>query len=203
MNLRARKKEQTREELSRAAYEIAVEEGMDALTAEAIAARTGVSRRTFFNYFPTVDSALSTAVADFFTSLSLALAAEPCEEPVMDALDRIVAGPVPPGPLQRITMLAALGESSPHARRIITEVTSGWAEWLEEHLAERLGGDVDPLYVTNLTHAILAAAESSVRVWGRRTGAVLTPESVALHRELLAASMRYVRVGFAEDAPRA
>ena len=56
--LRAVKKERTRQALSQAAVAIVAAEGIDALTADRIAAEAGVSRRTLFNYFPGKDDAV-------------------------------------------------------------------------------------------------------------------------------------------------
>ena len=195
MSLRERKKERTQTDLAEAAYAIAVEDGMDALTADAIAQRAGVSRRTFFNYYPSVDAALTSAVAEFFTALTATLEAQPMDEPVMDCIARLVETPTPPEPLSRVTRLAALGQGSPHARRIIQELAHGWVEWLEGHLAERLP-DADDTYVVGLAHAIVAAAEASIILWGRQTGGALTPTSLELHRLLLAQSLRFLRTGF-------
>ena len=195
MNLRERKKERTQADLAEAAYAIAVESGMDALTADAIAARAGVSRRTFFNYYASVDAALCTAVAGFFASLTEVLENEPRDEPLWSVVARLVEAPTPPEPLRRITLLAAVGQSSPHARRIIDDLCQDWLGWLETHLAQRLP-DADEAYVVGLTHAVVGAAQASISLWGRRTGGTLTPQSLALHRQLLAESLRFVRTGF-------
>ena len=56
--LRERKKAETRLAIERAAVEIACDQGYEAATAEAIAAKAGVSLRTFFNYFPSKDIAI-------------------------------------------------------------------------------------------------------------------------------------------------
>lgn len=50
--LRQRRRAQTRIEIARAALQLFLEKGFDAVTAAEIAARSGVSRATFFNYFP-------------------------------------------------------------------------------------------------------------------------------------------------------
>lgn len=56
--LRETKKAATRTALSRAAAEIALDEGPEELTVAAIAARAGVSTRTFHNYFTSREGAL-------------------------------------------------------------------------------------------------------------------------------------------------
>ena len=56
--LRERKKAETRAALSDAALHLAVERGMDAVTAEEIAAAANVSVRTFHNYFASKDEAI-------------------------------------------------------------------------------------------------------------------------------------------------
>lgn len=197
MSLRERKKERTRANLAEAAYDLAIEQGMPAVTAEAVAARAGVSRRTLFNYFPSVDAALTAAVEDFFTGVSEVIAAVPADVPIMDALTGLLDAPAAPELLQRVSRLASLGENSPHARAIILELSLRWHEWLEEHLAQRLP-QAPEIYVTNLAQAIRGAAEAAIRVWGRRTGGALTPQSLALHQDLLAQSLGYLRTGFAE-----
>ncbi|HEY5880452.1 MAG TPA: TetR family transcriptional regulator [Nakamurella sp.] len=56
--LRDRQRTQTLRDLHDAAVALAREGGLAAATAEAIAERANVSRRTFFNYFPTKEDAL-------------------------------------------------------------------------------------------------------------------------------------------------
>jgi AcrR family transcriptional regulator len=56
--LRDRHRLQTLRELHEAAVELARESGLAAATVDAITKRAGVSRRTFFNYYPTKEDAL-------------------------------------------------------------------------------------------------------------------------------------------------
>ncbi|MBN1321082.1 MAG: TetR family transcriptional regulator [Thermoleophilia bacterium] len=57
--LRERKKAATRLAIEQAAVDIACTQGYEAATAEAISARAEVSLRTFFNYFPSKDLAIT------------------------------------------------------------------------------------------------------------------------------------------------
>jgi AcrR family transcriptional regulator len=56
--LRERKKDQTREALATAAFELFQTKGYEATTVAEIARAANVSRRTFFRYFPTKDALL-------------------------------------------------------------------------------------------------------------------------------------------------
>lgn len=60
---RERKKQETRDRISRAAFELFVERGYDSTTVEAIADRADVAKGTVFNYFPQKRTFL-TAIAD-------------------------------------------------------------------------------------------------------------------------------------------
>lgn len=51
-SLRDRRRAQTTREIARAALDLFAQKGFEAATAEEIALRAGVSRATFFNYFP-------------------------------------------------------------------------------------------------------------------------------------------------------
>lgn len=56
--LRARRRQQTRDEIHQSAVELVLERGFAAVTVEDIAQASGVSPRTFFNYFPTKQEAI-------------------------------------------------------------------------------------------------------------------------------------------------
>ncbi|MFC7463375.1 TetR/AcrR family transcriptional regulator [Brachybacterium sp. GCM10030252] len=58
LGLRERKKRLTRVAMHRAALELVLEEGLSNVTADMIAARAGVSTRTFFNHWSTKESAI-------------------------------------------------------------------------------------------------------------------------------------------------
>ncbi|MEG8179870.1 TetR family transcriptional regulator [Nocardia terpenica] len=57
-DLRTRRRAQTEREIHTAAVELSEARGFDQVTVNDIAARAGVSQRTFFRYFPTKDSAV-------------------------------------------------------------------------------------------------------------------------------------------------
>ena len=202
-SLRTRKRAETRTALVQAAYAIVRDAGFEGLTAEAVADRAGVSRRTFFNYFPSVDSVLTASVTEFFASVGERLDARPVDEDVLDSAVAVVTDPGDGDLLERIGVLAAAGEASPHARGLILVELHAWLEWLEGWLRRRLGPDVTDVYVATLASGLVGAAEAAFRVWLRcgtaTTDAGVTPaddvDGSASLRGCFTAAIGHVRTG--------
>jgi AcrR family transcriptional regulator len=64
MGLRERRRRQTSADIRDAAVRLAGDRGFDKVTIEEICAEAGVSTRTFFNYFPTKESAIAYGPSD-------------------------------------------------------------------------------------------------------------------------------------------
>ncbi len=163
--LRASKRERTARDLAEAAYAVVRDVGFDAVTADAVADRAGVSRRTFFNYYPSVESVFTASVAAFFDSVGERLDARPADEDVLDSAVAVITDPGDVELLQRIGVLSAAGESSPHARGLILVEAHAWLDWLEEWLRRRLPPGTDALLVATYAATMLGAAEAAFRVW--------------------------------------
>ena len=88
--LRERKKRQTREDLHRAALDLVEEKGFAAVTTDEIAARAGVSARTFFNYFPSKDAAVLGRRAEDLDDLTALLSERPADEAPLDTLRAVI-----------------------------------------------------------------------------------------------------------------
>ena len=87
--LRERKKTETRVAIQQAVLFLALGRGLDAVTADEIAAAANVSVRTFHNYFSSKEEALVTAWVSEFEVYVHALRDRPAEEPILDALEHI------------------------------------------------------------------------------------------------------------------
>ncbi len=173
--LRERKREETTRALARAAYGIVREEGVDAVTADAVAERAGVSRRTFFNYFPSVESVLTASVAELLSAAAVRLEARPAHEDVVASLLAVVDDPVDLDLVERLGVLAEAGQSSPHAHALMVTELHSWLDWFEGWLRARLGPGVSDLEVATLAAALMAAAEAAMRVWARGATAGTAP----------------------------
>jgi AcrR family transcriptional regulator len=172
--LRERKREETTRSLAKAAYAIVREEGVDAVTADAVAERAGVSRRTFFNYFPSVESVLTASVAELLDAAAARLEARPAGEDIVTSVLTVVDDPVDLDLVERLGVLAEAGESNPHARTLMVGELHAWLDWFEGWVRSRLGAGATDLEVATLAATLLAAAEAAMRVWARQVTAGAT-----------------------------
>jgi AcrR family transcriptional regulator len=84
--LRERKKQATREALTRAALELFVDRGYDETTLDEIAEAAGVSTRTIFAYFPSKEDILFCTMGTMRDALATALADRPAGTDALAAL---------------------------------------------------------------------------------------------------------------------
>ena len=87
--LRERKKTETRVAIQQAVLFLALGRGLDAVTANEIAAAANVSVRTFHNYFGSKEEALIAAWVSEFEVYVDALRDRPADEPILDALEHV------------------------------------------------------------------------------------------------------------------
>ena len=99
--LRERKKRETRRAINLAALDLVDEKGFSAVTTEEIAARAGVSARTFFNYFPSKEAAVIGTTAEELESYAAALETPLPGETPIGSLRRILAGMLAPASVDR------------------------------------------------------------------------------------------------------
>ena len=87
--LRERKKNETRVAIQQAVLFLALGRGLEAVTADEIAAAANVSVRTFHNYFGSKEEALVAAWVSEFEVYVDALRDRPADEPILDALEHV------------------------------------------------------------------------------------------------------------------
>jgi AcrR family transcriptional regulator len=194
--LRERKKAQTRQQIAQAAYDVVREHGIEALSADAVSQRAGVSRRTFFNYFTTVESSLQPVIHAFLDDIDQRLRHSTVQGPLMPALAALVMDEGNAELLERITVLGVAAHDSAAHRGLFAEASHAWIDDFSAQLGEMAEATPDELYVTGAATALVGAAEASLRVWIRRTGGEITPETVELRRQLLAEAINRLGTGF-------
>lgn len=83
---RERKRRQTRERIEQAAINLFLERGFEVTTVEDIAERADVSKRSFFDYFPSKEDVVFAWQDGFAEHLMRAIASRPVDEPVVKAV---------------------------------------------------------------------------------------------------------------------
>ncbi|MFI6047257.1 TetR/AcrR family transcriptional regulator [Nocardia sp. NPDC051321] len=164
LGLRERKKLDTRMALSTAAVELAFERGMENVTREDIAARAGVSVRTFNNYFTGKHDAIAYRQSVRIRRSLAILRERPADEPLWTALTAAMLEPLEddgaqfalpsPAQLAEIRKLFTVAELR-HA--VSKEISDDWLELIAERTGTDPLRDIYPRLVAGSIAAIVEA----------------------------------------------
>ncbi|MFG1797177.1 TetR/AcrR family transcriptional regulator [Nocardia sp. NPDC049149] len=165
LGLRERKKLDTRRAISDATMQLAFERGLENVTRDDIAARAGVSVRTFNNYFTGKFEALAYRNLDRIRRSLTMFRERPAEEPLWTALSEAILAPFeaegigaePPSPTQ-LAVIRTIVDSPDAKGALSKDLTDDWVA----AIAERTGTDPDhdmfPHLVTGVLSAIMQSA---------------------------------------------
>ncbi|PXY18565.1 TetR/AcrR family transcriptional regulator [Prauserella flavalba] len=141
--LRERKKRQTRHDLHRAAVRLALEKGLDHVTVDEISAAAGYAPRTFFNHFPTKETALiievGEGVDDVLGHLPERIAPDELVATLLDAVQRHT--PAEPTVIEDVKAHHELMERHPELVSQQLRAFETAERQLVEELLRRSGGD--------------------------------------------------------------
>jgi AcrR family transcriptional regulator len=193
--LRQRKKAATRATLSQVAMRLALEVGVENVTAEAIAAAADVAPRTFHNYFASKEEAIVAVMVDRARGFADALRARPASEPIWDALHHAIVAELSGPPeamaefLAQMRMLKSSKSLRAHTLTIFEEVDLV----LLTAIAERTGSDGErDLYPRLLAAVAAAALKTSMTMWEEDDDRDPTPVALATD------ALRQLRAGLPE-----
>lgn len=157
--LRERKKAETRSALGRAALRLALERGVDGVSADEIAAAANVSVRTFHNYFNSKDSAVIAGFDDHIGTYVDELRGRPSREPIWESLEVVMASVI-----VTVGELATRGPAqieslwtSPALAAYRSVLLDEMRQVLVETIASRTGSDLE----TDVYPHLVAAAAGS------------------------------------------
>ncbi len=191
-SLRERKKTATRVALRRAAVDLVAGRGLSAVTVEDIASAAGVSIRTFFNYFPTKEDAISGFDPADLADLADRLRSRPADEAPQVALHSTLLEALSGIETDHRDLVARLElvRSDPH---LLARHVSAWAETerrMVAALVERRGGGAGPdRYSTLVVATTLAAARVGLMSWCANGGEGSLADELAYHFDVLAAGL--------------
>src|SRR5690625_948570 len=189
-------KARTHQAMVDAARDLGRERGLENVTAEDIADRAGVSRRTFFNYFTGVEAVVADGLAEPLQRIAAALRARPREEqPLTAIIEALRAEPL--GADRLHGSLPASTESSLRGRELQLRVWQHHEDWLVGVLQDRVPDD-DDLRMRSLAAAVMAMFEAVQRAW-LPTAVELPPDqAVASFNDTLLRVLRHADAGWRE-----
>ncbi|MFJ5259507.1 TetR/AcrR family transcriptional regulator [Streptomyces sp. NPDC088387] len=173
--LRERKKQRTRDELLRAAFELFVSQGYEATTVDAITETVGVSQRTFFRYFAGKEEAALAVQVLTEEHFFEAVRARPAHEPPLEAMrlavlegwDTISEAIQSAVSIEQYLRMYRVIESTPVLLAAYLRRAAETEERFVRLIAEREGLDADtdprPRVAVALFGGVMRAIE---RMWG-------------------------------------
>jgi AcrR family transcriptional regulator len=173
---RDQQKEQTRLDLALAAFDLAREHGLAGVRIPQIAAATGVSPRTFNNYFASKEAAIVWPTTRRASRLAANLDDRPPEEPLADALAAAVASMyeqddmdgLPSGWLRDFRTLVAK-EPALHGEYL--KAAGAVEVALAGAIARRTGAEAGQLEPQVLAAVVAGAERAAVLYWVRQASA--------------------------------
>lgn len=173
-SLRERNRRDTWVSIHSAAVELAAADGPAAVTIDAIAARAGVSRRTFFNYFATKDDAIVGLRTPTVDPVALA-AFEASSEPLLDRAIALLFASVREALSWRSEEARALLKRFPELKARMHAHAAALEQLMHPHFAAALDGDDDRAAVLHhlaLTVVRVAAMNDPSAVTSGDTAAI-------------------------------
>ena len=154
-------------QLAAAAQRLFLVHGFEQTSVDDIATAVGVSRRTFFRYFPTKADVLWVETPAEFARLQDNLAASPDGEPYRDTIVRAVLAALWFPPEQREWALhrAQLIFTVPAVRSLASSRFTEWRMIAAEFAGVRFGQPADALLPLAVGHAVLAGTLTGHEYW--------------------------------------
>jgi AcrR family transcriptional regulator len=160
-----------RAELAAIALDLFAEHGFEETTVEEIARAAGLTKRSFFRYFPAKEDAVFAGVDVTGEQVVRDLLARPAGEAPWQSLRAVL--------LESERRIHASGqavaglkliESTPSLRARVHEKRSQWRRQVSKALRDRPDADLDAFTADLLTNAATAALDTASQAWLRSEG---------------------------------
>ncbi|MDQ0279368.1 AcrR family transcriptional regulator [Arthrobacter silviterrae] len=185
----------TREAIAGAALDFLRTRALNEFTVDDVAAAAGVSRRTFFNYFSSVEAAVASFTQRYLDTVIAELEARPAEEPILESALYALSAVGSPRDLAILAETFALTQD-PALGRFQLQAWDECSVKIAGVARHRLPPGTDELYINALVGAVVGSCRSAFAVWFSRRGPDTSQESLAYLRELLATTISLIRSGF-------
>ena len=166
---RERKRRQTRERIEQAAITLFMERGFDATTIEEITEAADVSKRSFFDYFPSKEEVVFAWQESFADRLMTAVAARPAGESPVKAVEEALIATVTASTDERALALSELIHCTPTLKARDQLKYAKLEQKLTEALVTRRGGDPDArVHMRLLSAVVIGALRVGGELWQQR-----------------------------------
>jgi AcrR family transcriptional regulator len=156
--LREAKRRATAHALAQAAFDLAVERGVDGFTIDDVAARAGYSRRTFANHFACKEEAVTALALERVRGGLDTLPPVPAGTSLLDWLMALARHQLSGGMLPLLRQLRSLADAHPGLEPYLADVQRQIRSTAQEAVASRAGNRISPLY----SHILVGAAYGAV-----------------------------------------
>lgn len=192
---REQNKTATRDAIVSAAFHLLTRDGFAALTAETVAEAAGVSRRTLFNYFPSIESALNEPTRRLLDRAVVALDAMDPDTELLSAAVAAVESLVDPELLGPVASLYLHSAAHPQMERTQLEAWNSCAEQITAIVLARRE-HATPLAAAVFAHTIVGAGKAAFAHWARHLTGPIDEQSTDELRTILAEAIAQLRDGF-------
>jgi AcrR family transcriptional regulator len=200
--LRARKRRQTRERISNAAMTLFLERGFDATTVDDIAAAADVSKRGFFDYFPTKEDVVAAWQDEFGDALAAAVAARPEKENPVKVIEEALTASIIAAVNPQSLAINRLVHDTPALRARNQMKYAKLEQSLAEALTRRAKGKSDPLRIRLLAMVAIGAMRVAGEVWEAEDLSKRPAARVKKLADMLWSELREVGVAASRDKTR-
>lgn len=156
--LRDQKKLATRQALAEAAFDLAVERGVDGFVVEDIVTKAGYSRRTFANYFSCKEEAISNSLTmnDYLQQDDQFPFSSKDHTP-LSAIEVYIRRSFTITKLKRLNRLISLSRDHPTLRLYVTGALKEVQDFASRNMSEEYGSDYPEEYYPMLIGAVFGA----------------------------------------------
>lgn len=163
--LRERKRRQTRERISQAAITLFLKHGFEATTIDQIAEAAEVSKRGFFDYFPTKEDVVAAWQDEFADTLLAAVAARPAKEPMAKAVEEAMLATIVAAVTPQSLAIGKLIKTTPALSARDQLKYAKLEQKLVEALTARSKGKADDLRIRLLAMSTIGALRVAGQTW--------------------------------------
>ena len=194
---RERNKIATRRAIGRAALALMEERGYECVTIDQVADRADVSRRTFFNYFPSLNDALHDHNTWIFEYAAELLQGQSPDLPVVDATLDVLHQVLQEDLLEKAAYLAIQGQTIPGLQATGLAAWAQSVRFITPHLVAKYP-EKDPFVIAVFVQAVLGACSAAFSDWAQRFTDEFSADDIARLGDQLTRAMELVRDGFSE-----